>query len=158
MVGIPGETVEEGLQTIQINIDIGTDNPWFSVFQPYPSIAIEETVKSEWGVEEVNLDMISENYHTWSIFTKDPVVRQLSNLHKFAYVSVKKPSLLPLVRRLIKLPPNPLYLSLHRAAHMFIYARGARLPVWRGFWDGMKVSFAPRLRSLGMVPLPSWDS
>ncbi len=45
-----------------------------------------------------------------------------------------------------------------RAAHMVIYARGARLPVWRGFLDGMKVSFAPKLQSMGMVPLPSWDS
>ncbi|HUT54500.1 MAG TPA: radical SAM protein [bacterium] len=142
ILGIPGETVEEGLMTVNLNIKIKTDNPWFSVFQPYPSTSIEEAVKREWGLDNLNPDMMSDNYHSWSIFNHDPQVRQLANLHKFAYWTVKHPGLLPLVKRLIKLPPNPAFILVHRMAHMFVYAHGHRLSAWKGFSDGMKMSFS----------------
>jgi anaerobic magnesium-protoporphyrin IX monomethyl ester cyclase len=142
ILGIPSETVEEGLMTVQLNIEIQTDNPWFSVIQPYPSTSIEETVKREWGLMDLNPDMISDNYHSWSLFNRDPQVRQLTNLHKFSYWTVKHPGLLPLVKRLIKLPPNPAFIAIHRAGHMYVYAHGARLSAWKGFYDGVKVSLA----------------
>ncbi len=150
---LPGETVEEGFQTIKLNIEMKTDSPWCSVFQPYPSTAIEETVIKEWGLKDLHPDMISDNYHSWSLMDHNPDVRQLSNLHKFAYWTIKKPSLLPVVRQLIKLPPNPAFLAVHRAAHMFVYSRGARLPVWQGFLEGLKVTLAPRIYNTGQQPI-----
>ncbi|HUT54499.1 MAG TPA: radical SAM protein [bacterium] len=142
ILGIPSETVEEGLMTVNFNIEIKTDNPYFSVFQPYPSTSIAETVKKEWGLADLNPDMISDSFHSWSPLSHDPQVRQLANLHKFAYWTIKYPGLLPLVKRLIKLPPNPAFIAIHRAAHMFVYSRHAHLPLWKGFTTGMKVSLS----------------
>ncbi len=142
ILGIPGETVEEGLMTIKLNIELRPANPLFCVFQPYPATCIEEAVKREWGLAELHPDMISDNYHSWSTFSHDPRVRQLSNLHKFAFWTVKYPSLLPLVRQLIKLPPNLAFIAVHRAGHIFIYTQGHRLPLWKGVYDGIKVTFS----------------
>jgi anaerobic magnesium-protoporphyrin IX monomethyl ester cyclase len=148
ILGIPGETLEEGFMTVDLNIELKTDYPWFAVFQPYPSISIEETVKKEWGLANLDPDLISDNYHSWSLFGHDPQVRRLANLHKFAYWAVKHPGLLPLVKRLIELPPNPAFIAVHRAGYLFTYARGTRLPLWKGFLDGLKVTLGPSVLAM----------
>jgi anaerobic magnesium-protoporphyrin IX monomethyl ester cyclase len=152
ILGIPGETVEEGLMTVKLNIELKTDNPWFAIFQPYPSTSIAETVKREWGLENLSPDMISQDFHTRSIFNHDPQIRQLTNLHMFAYWTVKHPSLLPLVERLIKLPPNPAFIAIHRVGHVFVYTHGHRLPLWRGLYEGLRFSLAsPFFRLFGRL-------
>ena len=36
MIGLPGETLEQALKTVDLNARIKTDYPWCSIYQPYP--------------------------------------------------------------------------------------------------------------------------
>jgi anaerobic magnesium-protoporphyrin IX monomethyl ester cyclase len=104
MVGLPGETVEDAFQTVKINAKIQPDFPWCSVLQPYPGTQIRKRIEDELG-HCLPVDEIGASYFTSSV-VRSREIRQLENLQKFFHLAVKFPILQPLIRQLIKLPPN----------------------------------------------------
>lgn len=123
MLALPGETVEQGFGTIRMNIELGVMNPWFSVFQPYPSTSLAKFSSDLLDMPEISEDnFVCPDYHSNSILPGD-APRQLSNLHKFAALCVMFPFLIPLVRLLIKLPSNPLFILVHRLCHTYTFSK-----------------------------------
>lgn len=105
MIGLPGETVEQAFETVTLNQKMKTDYLYFSVFQPYPKLPITRQLEANGQLK----NMASSEYET--TFFKGSLIEQdnmdeLVNLHKFFYLLVKIPGLKPVVKRLIKLPPN----------------------------------------------------
>jgi radical SAM superfamily enzyme YgiQ (UPF0313 family) len=107
MVGLPDETLEDAFQTVKINAKIRPDFPWCSVLQPYPGTEIRERIERDLG-QELPVDEIGGSYFTSSLL-QDREMRQKENLQKFFHLAVRFPFLQPLIRQLIKLPPNPLF-------------------------------------------------
>ncbi|MBI5376060.1 MAG: B12-binding domain-containing radical SAM protein [Candidatus Schekmanbacteria bacterium] len=104
MLGLPGETIEQAFKTIDINVKIGTDYPWCSLFQPYP-----RTVLGESAVTMGYLDResnIAESSFFRTTVLKSPQSRELANLQKLFFWNVKIPIFKPLIGKLIKLPSN----------------------------------------------------
>lgn len=120
MLALPGETVEQGFETIKMNIDMKASISWFSVFQPYPSTSLGEITMQKYGMPPMNVDDYQSDYHSNSRLPGRDA-RQLSNLHKFAFFCVKYPALIPIARFLIKLPPNPIFAIVHRLGHIYTY-------------------------------------
>jgi radical SAM superfamily enzyme YgiQ (UPF0313 family) len=130
MLALPGETVEEGFQTIRMNIRMGVKMPWFSVFQPYPSTSLEDLSRSMLGVPQVDPEQFQADCHSQSLIKTDDA-RQLANLHKFALFCVVMPWIIPAVRLLIKLPPNPIYTMIHRLGHVYTFYYYNERNLWR---------------------------
>ncbi|TKJ41600.1 hypothetical protein CEE37_03275 [candidate division LCP-89 bacterium B3_LCP] len=107
MVGLPGESLEDAFQTVKINAKIRPDFPWCSVLQPYPGTEIRERIEKDLG-RKLPVDEIGGSYFTSSL-VQDREMRQKENLQKFFHLAVRYPFLQPLIRQLIKLPPNPLF-------------------------------------------------
>jgi anaerobic magnesium-protoporphyrin IX monomethyl ester cyclase len=108
MVGLPNETMEQALRTVRLNAEIRTDFPWCSIFRPFPGTELGRFVEQQ-GL----LTRPPEEAQQPSFF-KDSMVRsdnseKLANLQKLFYYGVKFPWLIPLIKRLVRLPSNRLF-------------------------------------------------
>jgi len=119
ILGLPGETVENAMETYTLNREIGTDFTWCSLLQPYPGTAINKYVmekgffKGSNGSHELN-----ESYFVSSSLRLDNE-KEITNLQKLMqfFLQLKVP--LFMVRKIIKLPANPFFQLIFKV--IFIY-------------------------------------
>ncbi|MEW6665565.1 MAG: radical SAM protein [Thermodesulfobacteriota bacterium] len=115
ILGLPGGTLLTDLETVELDIHCKVDNPIATLFQPYPRTKLGEyAVKA--GFFHGDFDRLGESYFERShlLFPSPREKRQIENLQKFFGLIVTHPFLLPLVRHLIRLPPNPLFGLIYR--------------------------------------------
>jgi len=129
MVGIPGETLEDALSTLEMNIRLKPMWARCSILQPYPPMDLfqmckrEGLFKDDFGTDDFEYFYLKESPLNF------PGIDQLVNLQKFFSITAKYPFLLPIVRRLIKIKPNRLYEFLGMAFYGYFGARFERLTV-----------------------------
>ncbi len=104
--GIPGETLEMGWETVRLNVEMGTDFAWTALCQPYPGTHLEDWARRHGYLEADGC----EDDFGYTYFVDTPLElehkRELCNLQKLMPLVVTWPRLEPLVRRLVRLPPN----------------------------------------------------
>ena len=137
MVGIPGETVEDALKTVDINIKIGTDYPRCSFLTPYPGTRIAEYA-SKMGYLETSIDSIVPFSQQSGSIIKLKDKNQIINIHSFFQTMVLFPAMRPFFRKLIKLPVNIFFRIWWAFFYIIIFTRSER----RSFRDIL--SFASR--------------
>jgi radical SAM superfamily enzyme YgiQ (UPF0313 family) len=137
IVGFPGETIEEALETVRLNIEIGTDYPWCSIFMPYPGTRLADYARQQGFLREDNrVDTMESSFHITSLLD-NPDKEKLINLHKFFQTAVTLPVLLPLIRQLIRLPANPLFQLWFGFVYFLLYIRSEGRGFWRTFWTAV---------------------
>src|SRR6185503_3320221 len=116
ILGIPGGTLEDDFATLQMNIDLDVDYAAATLCTPYPGTGIA-TFAVDNGYFSGDFDLIDDSYYTESVlkFSSESERVQIENLHKLFAVTAAIPALLPLVKKLIKLPPNDWFYSAFRA-------------------------------------------
>ncbi len=106
MIANPTETLDEALKTVEFLGAIGTDHVQPSVYKPLIGTDL-------WKFMERNSLFDDDVGPAFSHANKSSVKlqnkREIMNLHKFTYLGARYPRLLPLIKWLIKLPPNPLF-------------------------------------------------
>jgi anaerobic magnesium-protoporphyrin IX monomethyl ester cyclase len=123
IVGFPGETFEQALRTVSLNIEIGTDFPWCSIFTPYPGTRLAEyAAESGYCAKDLTVDSFQSSFFITSILN-NPDTNRLVNLHKFFQTVVLFPRLLPLVRLLVRIPANPLFRLWFSLVYFIVYIR-----------------------------------
>jgi hypothetical protein len=131
MVGIPEETVEDIYATIRLNVEIGTSYPWCSIFSPYPGTELADyCIEKGHLAADYSPDDLGTTYHR-AVLRNLPDDRLVSNLHKFFALAVRFPFLLPLLRKLAKLPPNVVFTFIFAAVYFVNYVRSERHGVLR---------------------------
>lgn len=108
MLGIPGETIDEAIETITFNSKLKPDSYIYSILQPYPKTEIANYAFKKGYVDEITPDKFSYSFYRESILKQDNI-RQLVNLHKLFSVGVCFPKSIPIIKKLIKLPPNRIF-------------------------------------------------
>lgn len=120
MLCIPDETLENVFETIDLNREMEVDVPWCSIFMSYPRLELTEYAISK-NLLDRNFDF---NKMEFSLHRSSSLnienKNQLENLHKFFYLAVKFPSLIPLIKILIKLPPNKLFYLIYGLSNIYI--------------------------------------
>jgi len=110
MVGLPVENpVEDAWKTIKFNIENKVTYSHFTLLLPFPKTPMERYCKENGYLPESNNHYdLAPSVFTRSVlkFKTKKDSQQLENLHKFASIVVRYPFLIPLVKLLIKLPPN----------------------------------------------------
>jgi radical SAM superfamily enzyme YgiQ (UPF0313 family) len=100
MLGGPGASIDDDLETIELNIECGVDHPLASLLQPYPMTDINDMTR-ELGLATDTWDEFPTLFNrTTSIAL--PNRHHYENLHKWFPVVVRFPRLLPLARRAIR--------------------------------------------------------
>jgi hypothetical protein len=106
MVGIPGETLEDALATLEMNVRLKPMWARCSILQPYPPMDLYQWCKRE-GLFREDFEMLQYFSEEGSRFPVDRLV-SLRSSSRGEY-----PFLLPLVRQLIKVKPNASTISGH---------------------------------------------
>jgi radical SAM superfamily enzyme YgiQ (UPF0313 family) len=106
IMGSPAETLEDMFETVRTNRDIKPQGCTVLIYRPFKSTELgrEDFAK---GRVEIGKD-IGPSLQNDSQMMRDDL-REVVNLQKLFNLAVYLPGGLPLVRRLIKLPRNPLY-------------------------------------------------
>jgi radical SAM superfamily enzyme YgiQ (UPF0313 family) len=109
MFGVPGETAEDGIKTVQLNAEIGTSLMGASVFSPLLGTAIFDYCKREGFIDD-SFDV--EDFDR--VTSSSPLVNVedisfLTNLQKIGFIAVGFPSLIPFVARLARWPLGPIF-------------------------------------------------
>jgi len=99
MIGGPGGTLEDELDTIRLNIECRVDHPLASIMQPYPEFDIAE-MATDMGYAVAAYDDFPEKFNrTSSILSQDSW--KMENLHKLFPIVIRFPWLLPFVPKLV---------------------------------------------------------
>lgn len=106
---LPGEELKEAFETLEINAKIKPDQTSCSFLQPFPKYEITQYAKRK-GYLDKTYDV---DDYSGSIYYLSPIKskskRQLENLQTFFFIGSRLPSLIPLIKLLIRFPPNPFY-------------------------------------------------
>ncbi len=108
MLGLPGETLELAFETIKLNQKIKNTLPSSTIMQPYPRTEIVNyALKHGYLDKKPDVDLITGMLSD-SLF-KIKNINKFINLNSFFYIAVRFPFLIPLIKLLIKFPPNGFY-------------------------------------------------
>ena len=127
MLGLPGETFEQALETLDINMKIRPDFTPVSLLEPYPKYEITDYAVAQGYLDKnYGLDDVSCSIYVPSkIEIKDK--NKIINLQSFFFLAVKFPFLLPLVKRLVNYEPNWFYKLLTKLIYGYYMSRVHRL-------------------------------
>jgi len=129
MFGLPGETLTQAWKTVTLNQTLGTRYPSSSIYQPYPRTALgDRVIESGLAGREYSIDSIGSTFFRTSLLNRKNR-NQFINLQKLFWPAVRFPFLMPVIRTIIKLPPNPLYECVFLFCYAMNYARSERVSV-----------------------------
>jgi anaerobic magnesium-protoporphyrin IX monomethyl ester cyclase len=100
MLGGPGGTMEDELDTLRLNIECKADHPLVSIMQPYPEFDIADMTK-DMGYAVAGYDDFPEKFNRTSSIEFE-YKHQIENLHKLFPIVTRFPWLMPIVPKLIK--------------------------------------------------------
>jgi len=140
MFGLPDESLSDAWKTIQMNIDLKVKSPWTSIFQPYPGLKISSYILEKKLMDRIDIvEETTADAHSSSPL-KLPHVKRIENLHKFVYLIARFPFIKPLVKLLIRLPPNAIFTLAYRASYLlFFYSEQKRLSPLRTLKEAIKL-------------------
>ena len=124
MMGLPGERFEEALKTLELNIEIGSQCSWMSVFQPFPGTQLAEYCLEKGFLEKPISTDKPVDTHTTSLLSQ-PDIDKVVRLQKFAYVAIRFPGTLPLIKKLVNYNFPTIYYYVHRISYLLLYFRKA---------------------------------
>jgi radical SAM superfamily enzyme YgiQ (UPF0313 family) len=122
IVGAPGETLDEALETVRLNRELRPDYAWCALLQPYPGTAIRDDARAQGLLrDDADLDRFPTSLFSVSLF--DSRERgAMESLQRLFDIFVQVPIPLRLVRGLLGVPPT----LLHDAVFRLSYARYVR--------------------------------
>ncbi len=130
MMGLPGETLADAVRTLELNIQIGADIAWTSIYQPYPGTELGDRTLAEGRVDKLPDDERIADAHTSSIL-RQPEIEEVVRFQKFAYLAVKFPSTLPFILELTRRNHPILYYYIHRITYLLFYFKQITHMSWR---------------------------
>ncbi len=131
ILGLPGESLEDALSTVELNVKIGTDYPWASIFSPLPGVPLTQYaidhgyLDADYNVNKINKSFFLDNS------LKSDNKNEIQNLQKFFQTAVWFPWTMPIIRQLIKLKPNFLFTAWFGLFYFINFVRSEK----RGFFS-----------------------
>ena len=118
MLGLPSGGLEDDLETMRLNAQVGSSYAHAFLFQPYPGTDLGRFTMEQ-GYMDCGFEDISTSAWERSIlvFSSEEEKRQVEHLQRLFALGVEWPWLEPVIRRLIRLPHNRLVDSLFWWAH-----------------------------------------
>jgi radical SAM superfamily enzyme YgiQ (UPF0313 family) len=114
MIGLPTSTLEDDYETLALNIQARPAYAHVFIFQPYPRTELGEFTR-EHGWMVGTFDDIGEVAWDHSVLEfNDAHRRGLSVLQRFFAIGVEWPRMVPVIKRLMKLPDNPLFFLVNK--------------------------------------------
>jgi len=129
ILALPGEDMERAMASLELSRKLKPVFAWSSLFQPYPGIDLTRFAQEQGMIPPLAYLDIGESLYNKSLLDQ-PDRARLENLQKLYFVSVRFPKLFPLVRKLIELPPNPIFKGIFLCGYIY-YLRRVQQLRWR---------------------------
>lgn len=140
MIGLPGTSLDDDLETLDLNVACKPDYAHVFIFQPYPRTRLGQYAQEN-GLIEGTFDDIGAVAWDRSILKFSPAhKRALTNLQRLFAIAVEWPGLRRLMLRLLSVPSNSFFWLLHKA--------------WKGY--AIKQRIHPVRMSLGDLARTAW--
>ncbi|MGB0805232.1 MAG: B12-binding domain-containing radical SAM protein [Salibacteraceae bacterium] len=137
ILGLPDETLEDAFSTLELNIKIKADYPWCSLFSPFPGTELTDYAFAKGYLSPTfDYEKLTKSFFTESKLDI-PNIREMQNLQKFFQTAVLWPWTYPLIKQLIKLPPNILFQAWFGLIYFHVYVQSEK----RSFWSTLKFAF-----------------
>jgi len=138
MLGLPDETLDNAFETLYLNVAIKTDYPWCSIFQPYPSTELGKYAIAKGYVSADFNENNFKSFYDKTLMSNKKDINQIINLQKFFIVAVKLPISIPLIKKLIKLPPNKFYDLIFILSYAYTMIGTEGINVFNSFGEGLR--------------------
>ena len=141
MVGIPGASFDEELQSVALNAAAGVDLAAATILQPYPGTPIAKWAEDH-GYFDGDYDRLGFSYFAASPlrFPSERDRDRITNLQRLFSFAVEFPEIRTRLRSLIDRKPNRLYRFLFETRHVW----GIRHGFYRAFERGSPVDSGTR--------------
>jgi len=137
ILNYPGQSFEDGLETLDMNLRLKNDFVVSSLFQPFPGTELGEKVNRETRRAGNALPAKRLNYFASSALEQKDS-RKLENLQKFFILGFRSRWLRKALPLLARLPKNPLFDILFLLSFGAEYGRLHRL----GLWENLKYNLS----------------
>jgi anaerobic magnesium-protoporphyrin IX monomethyl ester cyclase len=134
MFGLPGETVADAFETIEMMQKIQPDFYNAIVFKPFPGMNITKYAIQKGYITEKDLVKLGERkYRYYHSILQQSDINTVMNIHKLHMVLTRFQFLSPFIKKLVRLKPNPIF--------YFIYAISEQVTNKRYLFPGQKIKF-----------------
>jgi hypothetical protein len=128
MFGLPGETVADAFETIEMMQKIQPDIILAMVFHPNPGLNITKyAIKKGYITEKDLLKLGERKYERYNSILQQPDINTVMNIHKFYMVLTKFKLLSPFIKKLVRLKPNPIFNFIFAISRQFNHWKIARI-------------------------------
>ncbi len=105
MVGLPGETLEQAVSTLRLNVELRPAEAFCFIYQPFPGTQLAQLTLDSGAIDAAGLagagaEGFRGYFESFSPLSQANIV-QLENVQRLFGIVVKAPALFPLVRRLV---------------------------------------------------------
>ncbi|MEE4271604.1 MAG: radical SAM protein [Thermoanaerobaculales bacterium] len=160
ILAIPGGDLATDWETVDLNVKVRPDYASAAILHAFPGTEIHEIARTMGLLREDHIAAVSEGGFgfTSALNFEDPrEKRQIENLHKFFPLVVRFPWLKPVVRQLIKLPPNRLFsafylMCVNLGNHLIAVPPRIGVPMMARKWLPSKWFFTGRRRTVREMP------
>jgi radical SAM superfamily enzyme YgiQ (UPF0313 family) len=171
MIGLPGETLDNALETVQLNMALKSDYVRANTFLLFPGLPLVEYARQK-GYVDKDFDIDKQVAESQEITLTTPYAREFRNIASLFWVMVKcPPSWIPFLRRLVALPDNALFriIGSFNMVQELLFYRVRPIPALRYFHNTVlktgKSGLSMTLRTIpalfrketGKPPVPAQD-
>ena len=131
MFFLPGEDIDKAFKTVELNHQMKADFPWGYTLQPYPGTDIYDySVKNGYlsrNFEFDDIDALGLIDHSIQLDDQKKIIV----LHRFFQLAVHNDFIYRILRKLVLIPPNPLFDMLYYYSLIRSYAGYHNVSFWR---------------------------
>lgn len=132
MFGIPGETVDNAFETIELNIKLGTKFFGAAMLLPFPGTGVEKiALEKGWLDRPLNYKDLPSSFYNESIF-KVSYIQVLTNIMNIAQLCIFFPKLLPFIRKLVYIRSRWLFKFVYFSTMTIRFIRERNLGIING--------------------------
>jgi hypothetical protein len=135
MIGLPGETLGNALETVQLNMELKSDYVRANTFLLFPGLPLVEYSRQK-GYIDPDFDIDKQIAVSQEITLKTPYAREFRNIASLFWLMVKcPPSWMPFLERLVKLPDNVIFriIGSFNMVQELLFYRIRPIPAFRYF-------------------------
>jgi len=122
MMGLPGESLQNAMSTINLNKKVSPYSTVCTIYQPHPGTELYDYAIENLFFKNTDIKNLPAFTHGKSLL-KQKDIKNIINLHKFFYVLVYMPYLFSIVKILIKLPYNIIYFLCYTLGYIIFFMK-----------------------------------
>src|SRR6185369_7996455 len=156
MIGLPGETLDNALETVQLNMVLKSNYVRANTFLLFPGLPLVEYARQN-GFVDKDFDIDKQVAESQEITLKTPYAKEFRNIASLFWLMVKfQPSWLPFLKKVVSLPDNVLFriIGSFNMCQELLFYRVRPIPALRYFKNTVLMTGKSGL-SMTMRTIPS---